>query len=130
MRPAFQMGLEHPAFGELLARTLAAPPPFLHAMLHEEMEPNALLFISALRRALPALPEGLLWLRLALSMGPLLMLTVQIGKTRAGSRPTQDEAVLREVIRFASNGMASEPAGADGRHLMRLVRVARPRRSR
>jgi AcrR family transcriptional regulator len=127
MRPSFEMGLAHPAFGELLARTLGSPPPFLQPELQREMEPNVRVFIAALERALPGLPEAVLRLRLMMSMGPLLMLTVQMGKARGARRQAQDAQVLREVVRFAASGMESAPAGADARHLMRLLRAGQPR---
>ena len=40
MRPSVEAGLEHPAFNKLVARTLLAPPKFLHEYLKAELEPN------------------------------------------------------------------------------------------
>jgi len=110
MRPPFQMGLAHPAFSQLLARSMVEPPPFLQPVLHRELERNTGAFIAALKDALPHLPAPLLQMRLALSMGPLLMLTVELGKEPSARGATRNEAVLKEVVRFASSGMASSPA--------------------
>jgi AcrR family transcriptional regulator len=123
LRPSLEMGLCHPAFGALLARTLGSPPPFLRGVLQQEMVPSICVFIAALRRALPDLPEAVLQLRLLLSMGPLLMLTVQIGRAPATRRPAQADCALRELVRFAAGGMASAPAGVDPEQLMRLMRT-------
>lgn len=110
MRPPFQTGLARPAFSQLLARTMVEPPPFLQPVLHRELQINTGAFITALKDALPHLPTPLLHMRLALSMGPLLMLTVELGKAPAARGTARDEAVLKEVVRFASSGMASPPA--------------------
>jgi AcrR family transcriptional regulator len=128
MRPPFQMGLAHPAFSELLARTLVEPPPFLQSVLHKELQANAEAFIAALRKSLPAVPAPLLQLRLGLSMGPLLMLTVELGKSPSARTPAREEAVLKEVVRFASSGLASPPAtSAEGKWLLPMMRKARAR---
>lgn len=125
MRPPFQMGLEHPAFGALLARTMGDPPPFLHAVLRQEMEPNTQRFVAALKQALPHLSDGLLRFRVALAMGPLLMLTTQMSLRRTRNA-AQDEGVLKEVIRFAASGMTSPPAGADEAQMKRLMQMKPP----
>lgn len=129
MRPPFQMGLARPAFSELLVRTLIEPPPFLQDVLHEELQANEAAFITALRRALPTLPTTLLQLRLGLSMGPLLMLTVELGKAPGGGgTEARAEAVLKEVIRFASSGLASPRAtSADDKLLLPVMRRGRAR---
>ena len=110
MRPPFQAGLAHPAFSQLLARTMVEPPPFLKPVLHRELEVNTGAFIAELHDALPDLPTPLLHMRLALSMGPLLMLTVELGKAPTARTAARDEAILKEVVRFASSGMGSPPA--------------------
>ena len=131
MRPPFEMGLAHPAFSELLARTMVEPPPFLQAALRRELDANSGVFMGALQQALPELPAPLLHLRLALSMGPLLMLTVQLGKAPEARAPARDEAVLKEVVRFASSGLASPPAShADAKLLLPLMGKASARSRR
>src|ERR1035438_3219204 len=63
VRPPYMLGLKHPDFHELLARNLLMPPPFLHTAIHREMKPNVEVFIGALRRSLPKVPEDLIHLR-------------------------------------------------------------------
>ncbi len=131
VRPPFQMGLAHPAFSELLARALVEPPPFLQAVLQKELQANTEASIAALQKALPALPAPLLQLRLGLSMGPLLMLTGELAKVRSARAPARDEAVLKEVVRFASSGLASPPATSDESKLrLPMLRKGRARSRR
>ncbi len=72
MRPSMEAGIEHPQFNKLLARTLLAPPKFLHQQLQAELEPNLKMFIGAFERALPEVPTDVLNLRLALALGATL----------------------------------------------------------
>ena len=110
VRPPFLQGLKHPHFHALLARSLFMPPPFLLAAIHRELEPNVEVFIAALRRSLPNVPEDLIRLRTMFSMGALLMFSVQMGKMRPSRNPKFDESVLKELVRFMSAGLHSEPA--------------------
>jgi AcrR family transcriptional regulator len=110
VRPPYLLGLKHPDFHELLARNLFMPPPFLHPAIHREMAPNAEVFIRAFRRSLPKVPEDLIHLRTMFSMGALLMFSVQMGKMRPARNPKLDEGILKELVRFISAGLQSEPA--------------------
>ena len=110
VRPPYLLGLKHPDFHELLARSLFIPPPFLHSAIHREMKPNVDVFIGAFRRSLPKVPEDLIHLRTMFSMGALLMFSVQMGKMRPTRNPKFDEGILKELVRFISAGLQSEPA--------------------
>ena len=110
IRPPFESGLEHPAFHLLLARNLFKPPPFLHAAMHKELAPNMEVFMAAFRRALPKLPEDLIHLRTMLGMGGLLMFSVRAGELPGMQNKKVHEALLREMVRFISAGLQSEPA--------------------
>ena len=110
VRPPYLLGLKHPDFHELLARNLLMPPPFLHPAIHREMAPNVEVFIRAFRRSLPKVPEDLIHLRTMFSMGALLMFSVQMGKMRPARNPKFDEGILKELVRFISAGLRSEPA--------------------
>ena len=110
IRPPYLEGLEHPGFHALLARNLFMPPPFLHAALHRELEPNAEVFIAALRRSLPEVPEDLIRLRTMFSMGSLLMFSVQMGKMRPARGLKSDGSILKELVRFMAAGLHSAPA--------------------
>jgi hypothetical protein len=44
------------------------------------------------------------------SMGALLMFSVQMGKMRPARNPKFDEIILKEMVRFMSAGLQSEPA--------------------
>ncbi len=110
IRPPFESGLEHPAFHLFLARNLFKPPPFLDAAIRKELAPNMRVFIAALRRALPDLPEDLIHLRTMLGMGGLLMFSVRAGEIPGMHNKKVSEAILREMVRFISAGIQSEPA--------------------
>ena len=110
VRPPYLSGLEHPDFPALLARNLSLPPPFLHAAIHPELEANAEVFVAALRRSLPNVPEDLIRLRTLYSMGAFLMFGAQVGGMRPSGNPRFDESLLKELVRFISAGMQSEPA--------------------
>jgi AcrR family transcriptional regulator len=110
VRPPYMLGLKHPDFHELLARNLLMPPPFLHTAIHREMKPNVEVFIGALRRSLPKVPEDLIHLRTMFSMGALLMFSVQMGKLRPARNPKFDESILKELVRFIAAGLQSTPA--------------------
>lgn len=120
MRPPFSVGLAHPAFSELLSRTLVSPPPFLHAVLRREMEPNLAVFLGALQRALPRMPESVLKLRMLLATGPIVMFTQQMGRMVTKRDSAREEAVLKELVRFASGGLLSAPVSLDAEHVRRL----------
>jgi AcrR family transcriptional regulator len=110
IRAPYLQGLEHPSFHALLARNLFMPPPFLRAAIHRELEPNAEVFIAALRRSLPKVPEDLIRLRTMFSMGSLLMFSVQMGKMRPARNAKFDESILKELVRFIAAGLQSAPA--------------------
>ena len=110
IRPPFESGLERPAFHLFLARNLFKPPPFLHAAIHKELAPNIEVFIRALRRVLPGLPEDLIHLRTMLGMGGLFMFSVRAGEMPGMRNKKAHEPLLREMVRFISAGLQSEPA--------------------
>jgi len=119
MRPSVEAGLEHPAFNKMVARTLMAPPKFLHEHLKAELEPNMRIFIAALERALPAVPTDLLNLRLALALGATLMFGVQMSAFKITREPKREAVFLKELVRFTASGLASAPATL-GAELARL----------
>jgi AcrR family transcriptional regulator len=119
MRPPMEAGLEHPAFNKLLARTMLAPPKFLHQQLRAELEPNLQMFIEALERALPHVPTDLLNLRLALALGAVLMFGVQMSALKIKRDRRREAAFLKELVRFTASGLASTPATV-GNELARL----------
>jgi AcrR family transcriptional regulator len=110
MQPSVEAGLAHPAFNKMVARTLLAPPKFLHAYLKAEFEPNLKVFITALERALPEVPTDVLNLRLALALGATLMLGVQMSAVRIRRDAKREAAILKELVRFTASGLASPPA--------------------
>jgi AcrR family transcriptional regulator len=119
MRPSMEAGIEHPRFSKLLARTLLAPPKFLHQQLQVELEPNLKMFIGALARALPQVPTDVLNLRLALALGAVLMFGVQMSALKVKRDPRRETAFLKELVRFTASGLASAPA-TFGAELARL----------
>jgi AcrR family transcriptional regulator len=119
MRPSVEAGLAHPAFNKLVARTLLAPPKFLHEYLKSELEPNMRVFVTALGRALPAVPTDILNLRLALALGATLMFGVQMSTLKFRRDARREAAFLKELVRFTASGLASPPATA-GAELARL----------
>jgi hypothetical protein len=74
------------------------------------MKPNLDIFIGALRRSLPGVPEDLIHLRTMFSMGALLMFSVKMGKMRPARNPKLDESILKELVRFIAAGLQSGPA--------------------
>jgi AcrR family transcriptional regulator len=110
LRPPFESGLEHPAFHKFLARNLLMPPPFIHAAIHKELAPNVEVFIAALKRALPDIPEDLLHLRSMFAMGALLMFSIHASEMPGMKNAKSREAVLRETISYVTAGMTSRPA--------------------
>ena len=126
MRPSVEAGLAHPAFNKLVARTLLAPPPFLHEYAQAELEPNMKVFVSALERALPAVPTDVLNLRLAL--GATLMFGVQVSAIKIKRDAKREAAFLKELVRFTASGLASPPATL-GAELARLRPPEMRRRS-
>jgi AcrR family transcriptional regulator len=119
MRPSMEAGIEHPAFNKLLARTLLAPPKFLHQQLRAEVEPNLKMFIAAFERALPQVPTDVLNLRLALALGAVLMFGVQMSALKVKRDARREAAFLKELVRFTASGLASAPA-TFGAELARL----------
>jgi len=128
MRPSVEAGLAHPAFNKMVARTLLAPPKFLHAHLKAEFEPNLKVFITALERALPAVPPDVLNLRLALALGATLMFGVQMSAIKLKRDAKCEAAFLKELVRFTASGLASPPATL-GAELARLRPPAHPKRT-
>ena len=109
VRPAYQLGLEHPNFHTFLARSLFLPPPFLHEAICSELEPHIQVFITALRRCLPKVEEDLIRLRYMFGMGAMLMFCVNTRTPVPIPSPILDECVLRELIDFIAAGMGSHP---------------------
>jgi AcrR family transcriptional regulator len=107
IRPPYMLGLKHPGFHLLIVRN-HVPPPFLRAAMKKEMMSNAEIFIKALARALPHLPEKLVRLRSFFIMSTLMAVTSH--PTREHS---QSEECLREIIRFAAAGVQSPPASME-----------------
>jgi AcrR family transcriptional regulator len=110
VRPPFLLRFEHPGFHALLARNLFMPPPFLHAAIHREMEPNMEVFIAALHRSLPEVPEDLLRLRIMFGMAALLMVAMPAGNARPARNHKLEESILKELVRFIAAALQSEPA--------------------
>jgi Tetracyclin repressor-like, C-terminal domain len=128
MRPSMEMGLAHPAFNKLVARTLLAPPKFLLEHLKNEVEPNMKVFIGALERALPTVPPEVLNLRLALALGAALMFGVQVSAIRIRRDARREAAFLKALVRFTSSGLACPPA-TPGAELARLRPPVRRKRT-
>jgi AcrR family transcriptional regulator len=128
MRPSVEAGLAHPAFNKMVARTLMAPPKFLHEHLRAELEPNLRVFVGALERALPAVPTELLNLRLALALGATLMFGVQVSAIKIKRDARREAAFLKELVRFTASGLASPPATL-GAELARLKPPANRKRT-
>ena len=109
IRPPFESGLEHPAFQKFLARNLLMPPPFIHAAIEKELLPGVEVFIAALKRARPDVPEDLLHLRSMFAMGALLMFSIHASEMPGMDNAKSREAVLREMIGYVTAGMKSAP---------------------
>jgi AcrR family transcriptional regulator len=110
LRPPFESGLEHPAFQKFLARNLLMPPPFIHPAIEKELLPGVKVFIAALKRARPDLPEDLLQLREMFAMGALLMFSIHASDMPGMNNAKSRETVLREMIGYVSAGLKSQPA--------------------
>jgi AcrR family transcriptional regulator len=110
IRPPFESGRDHPGFREFLARNLFMPPPFLHAAMQKELEPNVAAFNAALRRSLPDIPVDLLHLRVMFAMGALLVFAMQAPPTAPVAGAKLRETLLRELVQFISAGLQTEPA--------------------
>ena len=109
VRPPYESGLEHPAFHKFLARNLLMPPPFIHAAIQRDMAPSIGLFIAALKRALPDIPEDLLHLRSMFAMGALLMFSIHASEMPGMKNAKSRETVLREMIGYVTAGLKSAP---------------------
>ena len=125
VRPPFMQGMEHPEFHALLARNLIIPPDFVGPALYREVEANIEVFAAALRRSLPHVSEDLIRLRELFSMGALLMFSVRIGRMRPPRNARDEEGIIKELVRFISAGLRSEPAVRDSERL----RLSRPSKS-
>jgi AcrR family transcriptional regulator len=110
VRPPFESGLEHPAFHKFLARNLLMPPPFIHAAIEKELAPSTEVFIAALKRALPDIPEDLLHLRSKFAMGALLMFSIHASEMPGMKSRKSRGAVLCEMIGYVTAGLKSAPA--------------------
>lgn len=110
LRPPFESGLKHPAFHRFLARNLLMPPPFIHPVIFQEIEPGMNVFVAALRRSLPELPEDLIHLRSMFAMGSLLMFSIHASEMPGMNNPKLHEPVLQEIIRYVSAGFKSQAA--------------------
>lgn len=109
VRPPYLLGLQHPEFNAMVARSLFFPPAFLENALREEFEPPIRVFMKAFCRSLPRHPRDLILLREMFSMGALMTFTICQGKLpRRNARLT--ESILRELVRFIAAGLESTPA--------------------
>ena len=109
IRPPFESGLEHPAFHKFLARNLLMPPQFIHAAIEKELLPGVEVFIAALKRARPDVPEDLLHLRSMFAMGALLMFSIHASEMPGMNNAKSREAMLREMIGYVTAGIKSAP---------------------
>lgn len=107
IRPPFMLGLKYPYFHRLMSRTIFTPPPFLHEALDQECDSGEELFVKALCRVLPDIPEDLIRLRMMLGRGSLLTHHFEMRKGLPDHNPELDEKVLTEIIRFVSAGLQS-----------------------
>jgi AcrR family transcriptional regulator len=114
VRPGYQTGLAHPNFLALVARSILTPPPFLHAVLRRESEPNIAAFVTALQRSLPDIPREVIWLRTSLAMGSFLILSMQIARWPGTRSREVEENILKELVRFISAGTQSAVAVPHG----------------
>jgi AcrR family transcriptional regulator len=110
IRPPFESGMEHPAFHKFLARNLLMPPPFIHAAIEKELAPGVEIFIAALQRALPDIPEDLLHLRSMFAMGALLMFSIHASEMPGMRNAKVQAVVLHEMVGYVTAGMISPPA--------------------
>lgn len=115
IRPPFEFGLERPFFHQFLARNLFQPPPFLEAVIQQELAPNVDMFIQVLKQTLPGLAEDLIHLRTMLGMGGLFMFSVRSGEMPGMEKQEIREPLLREMVRFIAAGLQSKPAIAADR---------------
>jgi len=117
IEPVYSMGLMHPNFSALLARNLIAPPMFMHAALHREVDLTMQEYVAALRRCLPGIPRQLIRTRVMFAMGSLLMFSANVGRLSRMSRPAPLEQVFKELAGFISAGLQAEPTdpGAVGK---------------
>jgi AcrR family transcriptional regulator len=109
IRPPFESGLEHPAFHKFLARNLLMPPQFIHAAIEKELLPGVEVFIAALKRARPDVPEDLLHLRSMFAMGAMLMFSIHASELPGMNNAKSRETVLREMIGYVTAGLKSAP---------------------
>ncbi len=125
--PAYAMGLAHPSFGALLARNLVAPPVFLHAAVHRELELTVREYIAALQCCLPGIPAELLRARVMFAMGSLLMFSASIGRLPPPAKSPPLEQVFRELARFISAGLqaAADASSVESAPLPRPARALR-----
>lgn len=110
VRPVYLLGIDHPEFQILLTRSLFLPPPFLHDAIHQEVEPNIEMFIAALCRALPHIPESLVRLREMFSMGAMLAFSTGMHEVASRQGFNSNGQILSELIRFIAIGLQSNPA--------------------
>ena len=85
------------------------PPPFIHAAIEKELLPGVEVFIAALKRARPDVPEDLLHLRSMFAMGALLMFSIHASEMPGMNNANSREAVLREMIGYVTAGLKSAP---------------------
>ena len=119
MRPSVEAGLEHPAFNKMVARTLLAPPKFLHSAPEGGIraESEGVHRGAGARAARGA--DRVLNLRLALALGATLMFGVQMSAIKIKRDAQREAAFLKELVRFTASGLASRPA-TQGAELARL----------
>ena len=110
IRPPFFTILEHPSFAKLMARNLFLPPPFIMAVLAEELEKTRVGFLAAFARSLPKLPEELVVIRMMLSGGVLLMFAANMEQIGSKLPVPAREMILSQLVEFTAAGMQA-PAG-------------------
>lgn len=112
IRPPFMLGLKHPYFHRLMSRSIFTPLPFLNEAIEKESDSSEELFVRALCRVLPDIPEDLIRLRVMLGKGALLTHNFEMRRGLPDCNPRLDEKVLSEIIRFVSAGLQSGMASS------------------
>jgi AcrR family transcriptional regulator len=96
-------------FVRLFGRTIAEPSAQLQSMLNKQFGKTAERFMAALARALPRVPENVLYWRFQFVVGAMgyLMADPQNMKRSSAGRcdPADTEAAVRELIGFLAAGL-------------------------
>lgn len=110
MRPPLELTWEHPHFPLLLSRILAFPPACMRETLANELPVALAPFLIALHETLPGIALPVLFRRLRMAGGTLLMFAVQFLGHGEARKPDGFESALSELVRFASAGLSAPPA--------------------